>query len=790
MSECGDSVVEEHGEVTHNQAEEILQRIRNLAELRARATASPLPDAVRAVTAEFVMRDKLEKAQAEREHAGDAEARQRLVEFAGRAPTLGEGIMAKLEGSAKSFPGARNSVDAQLKLLIQKWYGQLTDNLTKAGAFREFRTNALEKEVYREMGQPGASGSPKAAKIAEILTEAYKEQNARFNQAGGFRGDMPGYVAMQTHDRSLIRAAGSDKATSRSAWVNFTLPKLDQEKTFLGADPQKFMRNVHDNLYSGVHGVLGDSGVTSGNFGLNFAAKGSQERVLHFKTPEDAYEYSQKFGVKDLKEQALSTFTANARAVALMENLGPNAERNLALAVRGLREIARERDDAAVQVDSLSDYKINSAFHQLTGQNSIPDNPTLARISGNLATVAQLSKMGGVALTKIFGDKAFLQSDALFQGISQLDTLAKQITTLLPRSAERLSTLRLMGVGLDGLMGNALSRYSSVGPVSSRVDQAQKLFFNINFLNYITDSHKQGLGELMASHLGQHSETQFTQLPDTLRKVLGLYDIGDKDWDAMRASAYDHPGGWGKVITPDKLNDSALETKARAYFSDRIDFGVPTPGAAERRLVQMDTRSGTPLGEAVRLMGLFKSFPMTIMNKVLRRDVYGNGSNTVGQWLLNDHQGKFNMATMIAMCTAGGYMSMAIKEALAGKPVGSALNEGGGIDWARLNDAAVRGGGLGLAGDLVMHDYDRHYSSFLETMAGPVLGQSDAVMRLATQAKRGEDVGPEAYKLGIDNLPMLNLFYVRPALNYYVLWNLQEMMSPGSAARRESRNRQ
>ena len=49
-------------------------------------------------------------------------------------------------------------------------------------------------------------------------------------------------------------------------------------------------------------------------------------------------------------------------------------------------------------------------------------------------------------------------------------------------------------------------------------------------------------------------------------------------------------------------------------------------------------------------------------------------------------------------------------------------------------------------------------------------------------------------KVTLDNTPMINLFYIRPVLDYLVLWNLQEMMDPGSLRRMErgveTKNRQ
>lgn len=800
MSECGDEIIEKHGEVTRRDAEQLLLRAKNLANLRAARTGKTITDAMSEVQKELEAHDAMLSAVAQRNLAMAVSAKQEMKAYMSRFDTIGRGAMALQEGSSRDVKGARKSVDYQIKSINAKFFGRLAADLESAGVLREFRTNDLNREIYQEMGElrdggnPGKSGSKAATKIAKIVDDLTNEMVSRQNRAGAFIGDLPGYITRQTHDITKIRDAGGDPTSSRAsyiAWRDKTLPLIDPERTFLGADPEKFMRNVHEGLYTGVHGSPSDAQNT-GAVGVrgDLASKMSSERVLHFKDADSAFQYNELFGTRDFRQQVISDILNRSRSIGLMENMGPTPEQTFTQAIREMQEESRGRDDSAKQVDSVNMHKILSAFHQLTGVNDIPANPTLARVSGNIATVAQMSKMGAVFLTKLFGDKAFLQSEMGFQGISHLKTLGAQVTGIAARSPEQMQMLRLMGVGMDGLMGNALSRYSPTGTVSSTVDRAQRAFFDLNFLNYWTDAHKRTAGELMAAHLGEHADLTHEQLPPELQKVLNLYDIGSKQWDQLRGTAWSTDAGQ-RYITPDKIDQipgldargrDKLDTSLRTYFQDRVDYAVPTPGAAEKRLVTMDTKAGTPLGESIRLLALFKSFPVTIANKILTRDVYGNGANSVGQWLLNDHQGKFNLATMVAMATVGGYLGMSIRDAISGRTPRDLMTDGK-MNWDTLNEAAIRGGGLGLMGDVMAHDYDKNYSSFLESAGGPVIGQADTVARMMTKAKHGDDFSREAGKLTIDNLPFANLFYIRPVLNYYVLWNLQEMMNPGTINR-------
>jgi hypothetical protein len=49
--------------------------------------------------------------------------------------------------------------------------------------------------------------------------------------------------------------------------------------------------------------------------------------------------------------------------------------------------------------------------------------------------------------------------------------------------------------------------------------------------------------------------------------------------------------------------------------------------------------------------------------------------------------------------------------------------------------------------------------------------------------KQLADLAPELLRLGLNETPFINLFYVRSALNYLFLHSLQERMNPGYLAR-------
>jgi hypothetical protein len=60
-------------------------------------------------------------------------------------------------------------------------------------------------------------------------------------------------------------------------------------------------------------------------------------------------------------------------------------------------------------------------------------------------------------------------------------------------------------------------------------------------------------------------------------------------------------------------------------------------------------------------------------------------------------------------------------------------------------------------------------------------------MSIKTRFQRGEfqEGLTEAGKFFQNNTPYINLFYIRPVLDYFIFWNLQEMLAPGSLEKME-----
>jgi hypothetical protein len=121
--------------------------------------------------------------------------------------------------------------------------------------------------------------------------------------------------------------------------------------------------------------------------------------------------------------------------------------------------------------------------------------------------------------------------------------------------------------------------------------------------------------------------------------------------------------------------------------------------------------------------------------------------------------------------------------------------------------AMAKGGGMGIFGDFILGQLEdtsgtglERASRLVSTVAGPTV--SDAAraggivfdyltaIKQKHPGKAFQNANAEALRMGIDNLPVVNTFYIRSLANYLILDKLQDMASPGYTARYRHRLKQ
>lgn len=730
----------------------------------------------------------------------------RLVDEADRAmddPSLG--LQAAMVGSTRVFRGSSRSADARSAALFNEFGGGMVADLRRENLLLDFNSRDIELDIARELAeitkadsQPGLTGNENARKIAAVIDKYRKSMIGRKNRAGAWIKPLPGYVIRQSHDMHKLRRAGFE------AWRDTVLPRLDPERTFGDADPETFLREAYNALKSGIHMKAGEAEID-----LKLAFKGpgnlakrlSQHRVLHFKDADSFMEYNQRFGTRGLKEAIVKEMELSARQIALMETFGPNPRAMFDSVMGDLKKRYRNDDKKLARLNRLT---LEWQFQQIDGTSRMPGNTDWASVASTVRGVQNWSKLGGATLSAM-ADVVFHSGELHRQGVPLMRSWSQALQNLgegFSKKDQRL-LYDLIGVGLDGQLGDLAARFSPTDTVPGSVAKTNQIFFKYSLLAPWTDANKRGIGAMMARNLAVEKKKSFAQMPDHWQRLFRRYGIDEEGWDIVRRAVrrgsdidasitdtreYLMPSDikelpdsvFGKRTKRQiqRLKDD-LETSLRSLYVDRGEFAAPTPGARETAILQMGTQPGTVTGEAVRFMAQFKSFATTVLTRNFGESLFSGGARTFREALLEGKGDMMGLANLIVGSTVMGYLAMSAKDLAKGRTPRDIE------DFQTWTAAFVQGGGGGIYGDFLFGETNRFGRSLLGTLAGPTFGTVDDIDRIRAKILAGEDVDADVLRLAMGNTPFLNMFYTRVALDYLILYQLQEAVSPGYLRRME-----
>mgnify|MGYP000252291473 CR=1 FL=1 len=768
-----------------------------------------------AVAEDLAMAAKIEKRNAALNIVRRKEAKAFVDSFADKA----QGLEALLAGSNKRQSGARLSVDSRSRAREGKYLGGLINELKRDGLLqfvqaRLFATGkgplddkiAIELYELRDGGSPGRSGSADARKIAAIIHKYQELSRADQNRVGAFIRKLPGYIVTQSHDMFRIRAAGEQE------WIAKVLPLLDAGRTFDGADPVAFLRGVYAELSQGSFYKADTDAPLIGFKGpANLAKKASQQRVLHFKDAESWTAYNDAFGQGGIMEAVAFGLRRAARNVALMETLGPNPRAMFDRLMQEYEQEAINKGNAAAFAEKRN--RLKGMMAVADGSVDIPGSVTGARISSGIRAWNSMAKLGGAVLSSL-PDIATAAGELRYQGRGFLSGLADQVNSFfgaIPKGSARRDVAERLGVGTDGMIGSVISRITAADSLPGKMSKLQNSFFRLNLLSWWTDAHEAGFGSIMARDLAMLADKGFDALPFDRQRVLSLYDIGAKEWDVIRAyGGFDAEDGV-RYIVPDMLDDvpdeafaglvdgkvtptkikaarDALDSKLRSYYADRTSYGVLKGGIREKFATTQGQQAGTLSGEFWRFFMQFKTYSVSFVNKTLGRFAEEDTFWKVPGGLARMPWGeKRQAAQMILAMTALGYVSMTLKDIAKGREPRDPTDP---KSWGQ---AFLQGGGAGIYGDFLTADYNRFGGGLDDTLLGPTWGLTKDIAELLSATGRWaigmSDKEPDGKLFTIfkNNTPFLNLFYTRAALDYLILYDVQEAISPGSLKRMEKR---
>lgn len=726
-----------------------------------------------------------------------------------------EAMLAIMEGTQRGVEGGRNSVAALNLAYEAKFIGGLFSDLQKERPhlIAALRDSKLDADIMREMaeikegGNPGVTGNKDAQFVAQKFAAYAELSRTELNRLGASVGKLDGWSGAQTHDDVKMIAAGKE------AWIDAVLPKLDLMRTFPDASSEQevmeALSGVYDTIVTGMPNKVTPKEKGQRVNPANLAKSLGKSRVLHFKDADAALAYRDQFGYGTTVSGMVAHLRNAARMASLMDKLGPNPEVMFGAVADSLKRKIKEGslpDDVKAKQIRQLDTEAGGLRHAMdiaTGLVSRPVNVTAAKVATDIRAVQSMAKLGGAVISS-FSDTMTTGVASMFRGSGFFKGFTSQIQGLVrgrPKG-EAAEISYLLGEGFDGIIGNIVHPAAAVdGPVG-KLARIQETFFKWNGLTWWTDVQRATAARTIAAEMGMRAKVGYDQLPANYRHVLGLHGIDATRWEAIRSAGFRVSDGRA-YITPDlirelpddvvagigKGGDDArrdLEMAMLRFFADETNYGVIETDARSRRTSTLGQRPGTIAGETIRFVAQFKGFPIAFGQRTLGRAIYGFAPGT-SNLVKAKHIG-----TLVAGMTMAGYASMVMKDLVKGywPPRDPADPK----TWAA---AFVQGGAAGIYGDYLFGQVNRFGSGLLETTVGPTIGNAADLANVLLKSRdalvgkiTGEEAKApraEALNLALNTTPFVNLFYVRPALDYLFLNSLRESVSPGYLKRQTKR---
>jgi hypothetical protein len=247
-------------------------------------------------------------------------------------------------------------------------------------------------------------------------------------------------------------------------------------------------------------------------------------------------------------------------------------------------------------------------------------------------------------------------------------------------------------------------------------------------------------------------------------KQLFVYGFTENDLPALRA-AIASPDGIARIF-PDLVQDKEIATKLRAAIADIHENVIPSPGVREQALLLRGTQPGTAYGEMLRTLSMFRSFPLALMGKTYPRVLYD--------------QGMAGLLTTLAVTPVFWYVGDSLRQLSQGKTPRDVTKPD------TISYALLRSGAGGLYSDVVFGDYGSYGNSFQEWLLGPVgsmVGDTAKLSadswKLATGEKDIGDIADETRTIAMRNMPFVNIFYIKTALDRMLMDGIMEGARPG-----------
>ena len=704
-----------------------------------------------------------------------------------------EAVSAILVGMQKFSKITRDSIGAKQQALEDTEITRLVRDINNVSdtAWRDFTDGKMDIEIADEMkGLP--TGMKDAKNIAMVLKKFQSDLRLRLNDLGANIGELDDWITKMSHDTEKMGRADIGSrliSDNRYAWREYIKSRLDLKRTFKNVnEPVKIneiLDSIFDSLMSGDHTKY--SGADSIYGTKNITNRLNATRVLHFKNAQARQEYNIKFGEPSLKESIFSVLATSSRNIALMQELGTNPRNTLDKVLSLMKKKYKQSDPKMVA--QLNFKTFANQFAELDGSINAVGNQTLAKVGMVVRATGNMGRLGMARITS-FGDIAQYMGTTSFQGRGLLTGLFESMSGLFranDKAAMEVLQITTNSISATAFRGNI---YGAADDTWGRMGRLQNTFFTFNGLNGWIASLKSSMALGLSRHYGMLAKTMLSDLSVREQNFLTLYGIDDGKWNMLRSIktlAVDNKRYMTAESIDDISNDAIINYVGRKLSQRQIRnfkrdlqltwknvlvdqgmHGSPEPDAAVRAITNQGLEKGTPMGETIRFIMQFKSFPISMWKKIIGRELYSYGPNESNLAKLG------GLSSVMLLGTFFGYIAMSTKDMLMGRTPRDPKKMG------TIMQAFAQGGGAGIYGDFLLSELQNEYGNgIFETALGPTASDVKKLLDMVQSMNEPKKAGKKFMELAEGHTPFLNLYYTKAAYDYLIGYQIKEMLDPG-----------
>lgn len=699
-------------------------------------------------------------------------------------------------------------VERSAKGIQNEYLSQMLDTLNGIGSkWMGFVENEADVRDFVREVYGVSTGNDRAKAAAAAWSKTAEDMRSRAVRAGAEIGKLDyGYIP-QSHDWWKLRKMGKD------AWVDTIMPLLDRTR-FIGDDG-----GVMDD--TGVRAVLEaawDNIVTDGNPDSNLfdiaqkvtehnvsRYKKYQHRVLHFKDADAFLAYERQFGQGSLTSTLIGHVAKMSHDIAIMEGMGPQADTTFEF----MKSIAQSAAENARSEETR--WRLLTKYSDWQGLTDTSIDDMWSVLSGRASTAAVNRQgaaefMSGWRNLEVAGKlgKAFISSFSdipsyfVATGFNRMDFGQGLRFFLSAYGSDWRDYASRAGIIADSLASD-FNRWAGDNIGQGWTAKMANATMKASFLTAFTDATRRAFGLNMMASMAKLIEKDWSALDDYDRARLENAGINERDWQLFQAAGTEEHRGVRfltirqlKALKADQATGvlqsevDALPGKLLGLIVSEGEMASLGPDLVTRAESTRGAQRGTAKGEIWRMVYLFKSFPIAMMEKHWRRAQFLNRHGS-----MVDQLGY--AAGILVATTVFGTLSLQVQNLLNGKDLQDM--------WSRefWLEAISKGGGLGFLGDWLANGLSENarygaisgLANFMGPQVGTVVEGYDLVTSGIQSLGYDKETKPtaKAVKLVRSHMPFINMWYTSSAIDRAFMNELQDWMSPGYIDRMERRLR-